>query len=84
MSGGTQAQWQENLQGLNPRDLAMNVALPEVDGRIITRAISFKALQEWHETLQTPVMAYQSVRDRLNFVAEFSKNYLHWSQTDAH
>ncbi|MFM8294798.1 MAG: cobaltochelatase subunit CobN, partial [Microcystaceae cyanobacterium] len=81
LSGGTQAQWQESLQGLNPRDLAMNVALPEVDGRIITRAISFKALQEWHETLQTPVMAYQSVRDRLDFVAELSKNYLNLSQT---
>ena len=26
-----------------PRDLAMNVALPEVDGRILTRAVSFKA-----------------------------------------
>ncbi len=81
LSGGTQEQWQESLQGLNPRDLAMNVVLPEVDGRIITRAISFKAMQQWHETLQTPVMAYQSVGDRLDFVAELSKNYLNLSQT---
>src|SRR5262249_19143706 len=26
-----------------PRDLIMNVAMPEVDGRLLTRAVSFKA-----------------------------------------
>ncbi|MEQ8961935.1 MAG: cobaltochelatase subunit CobN, partial [Coleofasciculus sp. C2-GNP5-27] len=47
-SGGTREQWQEQFQGLTPRDTAMNVALPEVDGRIITRAVSFKAVQTWN------------------------------------
>ncbi|NJL87307.1 MAG: cobaltochelatase subunit CobN, partial [Leptolyngbyaceae cyanobacterium SM1_1_3] len=44
LSGGTLERWQANPQGLSPRDIAMNVALPEVDGRIITRAISFKSV----------------------------------------
>ena len=39
-SSGTVEQW-ESMGGLSPRDVAMNVALPEVDGRIITRAVSF-------------------------------------------
>ncbi len=30
-------------QGLSARDLGMNVALPEVDGRVLSRAVSFKA-----------------------------------------
>src|SRR3546814_5409827 len=41
-SGGTAAAWQEGTSGLSARDIAMNVALPEVDGRVITRAVSFK------------------------------------------
>ena len=38
-------QWQGQTPGLTPRDIAINVALPEVDGRIISRAVSFKTLQ---------------------------------------
>jgi len=34
--------WQVSGRGLNPLDTAMNVALPEFDGRIITVPISFK------------------------------------------
>jgi cobaltochelatase CobN len=44
LSGGTEL-WEAGFQGLTPRDMAMNVALPEVDGRIITRAVSFKAVK---------------------------------------
>jgi cobaltochelatase CobN len=35
-------QWDASPRGLNPLDTAMNVALPEFDGRIITVPISFK------------------------------------------
>src|SRR5205085_4777548 len=34
--------WAANIAGLSPRDVAMNVALPEFDGRLITTAASFK------------------------------------------
>lgn len=34
--------WQRNGRGLNPLDTAMNVAIPEFDGRIISVPISFK------------------------------------------
>ncbi len=43
-SGSPRDYWQNHPQGLTPRDIAMNVALPEVDGRVITRAVSFKAV----------------------------------------
>ncbi|MEO1018372.1 MAG: cobaltochelatase subunit CobN [Pseudomonadota bacterium] len=34
--------WQESTFGLTPRDLAMHVALPEVDGRVLANIVSFK------------------------------------------
>jgi cobaltochelatase CobN len=80
-SGGTKEQWEEQFQGLTPRDTAMNVALPEVDGRIITRAVSFKAVQTWNPLLETDVVVYESVRDRINFVAELAANWVKLRQT---
>ncbi|MBD2083309.1 cobaltochelatase subunit CobN [Leptolyngbya sp. FACHB-17] len=76
LSGGTVEQWQAQLRGLSPRDTAINVALPEVDGRIISRAISFKAVQARHPELQTEVVTYQAVRDRVEFVAALTRNWV--------
>jgi cobaltochelatase CobN len=81
LSGGTVETWQSGTQGLSPRDTAMNVALPEIDGRIITRAVSFKAVQTRHETLQTDVVNYQPVRDRIEFTADLAANWIHLRQT---
>jgi cobaltochelatase CobN len=35
--------WEKNPRGLAPADLAMHVVMPELDGRILAGAISFKA-----------------------------------------
>jgi cobaltochelatase CobN len=81
LSSSTQEQWESSLQGLMPRDTAMNVALPEVDGRIITRAISFKSVQTWNEKLETNVVVYQPKRDRINFVADCAANWVNLANT---
>ncbi|YAI82286.1 MAG: cobaltochelatase subunit CobN [cyanobacterium endosymbiont of Rhopalodia sterrenbergii] len=81
LSGGTFEQWQSNYQGLNPRDVAMNVALPEVDGRIITRAVSFKSVQAWNKNLETDVVIYRPVDDRINFVADLTQNWIRLKTT---
>ena len=44
-SSMTQAQWQASERGLNPLDTAMNIALPEFDGRIVGVPVSFKDTQ---------------------------------------
>lgn len=54
----------------------MNVALPEVDGRIISRAISFKSVRTWNERLETNVVVYEPKVDRLNFVADSAANWI--------
>jgi len=41
-SGMSRGPWETSARGLNPLDTAMNVAIPEFDGRIITVPISFK------------------------------------------
>ncbi len=80
-SGGTQEQWESGFQGLSPRDMAMNVALPEVDGRIITRVVSFKTVQENHVKLETPVVMYEPLGDRIDFVADLAANWIKLRQT---
>ncbi|MFN6527452.1 cobaltochelatase subunit CobN [Nostoc sp. ChiSLP03a] len=75
LSGGSIEQRESQFQGLSPRDIGMNVALPEVDGRIITRAVSFKALQTRNPHLETDVVIYEPVSDRIEFVAKLAANW---------
>ncbi|WP_284947694.1 cobaltochelatase subunit CobN [Acidisoma cladoniae] len=41
-AGSTQAAWELSSRGLSQADLAMQVVLPESDGRLLTTAVSFK------------------------------------------
>jgi cobaltochelatase CobN len=74
-SGGNAEDWRADSQGLSPRDLAMSVVLPEVDGRIITRAFSFKGRSRRSERTQTDVVEYQVEPDRAAFVAELAARW---------
>ena len=76
LSGSGKEQWESGFNGLTPRDIAMNVALPEVDGRIITRAVSFKALKSQNSLLQTDVVNYEPVLNRINFVADLAASWV--------
>jgi cobaltochelatase CobN len=76
LSGGSLEQWESQFQGLSPRDMAMNVALPEVDGRIISRAVSFKTLEARNPHIETDVVVYEPVRDRIEFVADLANNWV--------
>jgi cobaltochelatase CobN len=68
-ASGTEESWVEGTSGLSARDIAMNVALPEVDGRILSRAVSFKAPAERDPETQTDVVIYRPRPDRVRFVA---------------
>jgi cobaltochelatase CobN len=81
LSGGTQEAWASQSLGLSPRDIAMNVALPEVDGRIITRAVSFKAAQQRSDALETDVVTYEPVPDRVAFVADLAARWAELRRT---
>ena len=80
-SSSTKEQWQDSLMGLTPRDVAMNIALPEIDGRIITRAVSFKAVQQRQAQLETDVVIYQPQRDRIDLVTKLASNWVKLATT---
>ncbi len=67
--------WRASLRGLGPADLAMHVALPEIDGRILTRAISFKAASRRDERTEFGAVEHQPVADRVDFVAELARRW---------
>ncbi len=69
-AGGGEAGWRDGTRGLSPQDLAMNVALPEVDGRVLSRAVSFKAPARFDAATECAVVAYRPVADRIAFVAD--------------
>jgi cobaltochelatase CobN len=75
LAGTSEEQWQDAAPGLGAKDLAMSVVLPELDGRIFTRAISFKADQLWHERTQCRIVTYKPVDDRIAFVAELAHGW---------
>lgn len=75
LSGASEQSWQDGLNGLSARDIAMNVALPEVDGRILSRAISFKGEAFFDEATQCPIAAYRARGDRVDFVADLTLNW---------
>jgi len=84
LSSGPVDVWEAQFQGLSPRDMAMNVALPEVDGRIITRAVSFKAVQTWNAELETDVVVYEPRCDRVAFVADLAASWVRLRLTPPH
>jgi cobaltochelatase CobN len=83
LSGGSEAAWAEGLTGLSARDIAMNVALPEVDGRILSRAVSFKGEAYFDEATECPIAAYAARGDRIDFVAQLAANWASLRHTDA-
>lgn len=75
-AGSSQEEWRDGTRGLSPRDLAMNIALPEVDGRLITRAVAFKTPARYDEATQCDVIGQEAVADRVDFVADLARGWL--------
>ena len=75
LAASTEASWEEGLNGLSARDIAMNVALPEVDGRILSRAISFKGEAFFDVATECPIATYKARGDRVTFVAALAANW---------
>ncbi len=72
LAGCAKDTWAQSPRGLSPSDLAMNVVLPELDGRLFTRAISFKAESAPDPDLQHGSVLHEPVADRIAYVAELA------------
>jgi cobaltochelatase CobN len=62
-------EWEAATGGLFPMDVAMRVALPEFDGRIVTVPFSFNEEVDDGDTLGAAISAYRTVPDRVARVA---------------
>jgi cobaltochelatase CobN len=74
-SGAGVDQWREAQRGLSASDLAMNVVLPEVDGRIVTRAISFKRALDKDDALEFAPARHEPEPSRVAFVAALAARW---------
>lgn len=74
-SSSSEEGWRDSDQGLAIRDLAMHVVLPEVDGRVLTRAVSFKEEGTRDEATQSTPVRFVPKRDRIDFVADLAANF---------
>ncbi|MCJ8052216.1 cobaltochelatase subunit CobN [Shinella curvata] len=74
-SGSSREAWEASGQGLTARDLGMNVSLPEVDGRVLSRAVSFKAAARYDERVETNIVSLDPVEDRIRFVAKLAAGW---------
>jgi cobaltochelatase CobN len=74
--------WASSARGANGADLAMNVVLPEVDGRIFTRAISFKAEASERQASEFCELRHAPEQSRVDFVADLAANWARLRRKD--
>jgi cobaltochelatase CobN len=82
-SGGNREGWEASTAGLSARDIAMNVALPEVDGRVLSRAVSFKAEARRDAATECSIVTYAPVPDRIAFTARLAAGWAKLRCTEA-
>jgi cobaltochelatase CobN len=80
-TGAPEAQWRENPRGLGAADLAMNVVLPEMDGRLMTRAIACKAEAGHCADLEFTPRVHAPLPSRVGFVADFAAAWVNLRKT---
>ncbi len=81
-SGRPEAQWAEDMQGLSAKDLAMQVVLPELDGRIGALLVGHKSEAVWHEATECPLTAYAPDAGGVVRAAELAANWVQLRQTE--
>ncbi|MBB3566527.1 cobaltochelatase subunit CobN [Rhizobium sp. BK491] len=74
-SASSKEAWEASSQGLSARDLGMNVALPEVDGRVLARAVSFKAAARYDERVEANIVASEPLEDRMRYTTRLAANW---------
>lgn len=80
LSTGSREVWEESPVGLTPLDVTMGVALPELDGRVLTLPIAFK--EERHDPLlDIPVARYVPVREQVEAVARLCARWARLRRT---
>ena len=83
LAGQSRDAWLEAPRGLSASDMAMHVTLPEMDGRILTRAIAFKADARRDAATELFVRCFEPDRERTAFVAAQALQWVTLRRTPA-
>ncbi len=75
--------WQASSIGLPPTDLTLQVALPELDGRITTRIGAFKECRSASERLASALPRLEPDRQRLDWISSLIANWIRLRRTPA-
>ena len=75
-SGMDKESWENSTNGLTSRDIAMNVALPEVDGRILARAVAFKDSAKRDPISQVNIVKYKPQPNRIDFTCKLLSSWI--------
>lgn len=84
LAGSPERGWRESARGLSPADLAMQVALPELDGRLFTTAIAFKAPVEAQSELEYERVAFRPAPDQIALAANRAAGWARLATTPRH
>jgi cobaltochelatase CobN len=82
-SSQCRARWEASSIGLAPTDLTMQVALPELDGRITTRIGAFKEVTAASAPLASALQHYRPDPERLAWIAQLCANWIALRRTPA-
>lgn len=73
---GSRKAWEGNVAGLPPAEIAMNVALPEIDGRLLGTVAGFKENDQLIPEVQFRVKRLAPDLSQIDYVAEWA---LRWA-----
>jgi cobaltochelatase CobN len=83
LPGMAEETWAGSPRGLGAADLAMQVVLPETDGRILARAVSFKGPAAVSPDLEFTPSVHVPKADRIAFVADLAAAWARLGRTPA-
>ncbi|NNM57496.1 cobaltochelatase subunit CobN, partial [Acidocella sp.] len=83
LAGSAEEGWRNSARGLSPADMAMQIVLPECDGRLSTSAISFKTPGARVEGLEFVQKLHNPVAAQIALVADRAAGWVSLAQAAA-
>jgi cobaltochelatase CobN len=68
--------WLKSLAGLSPAEIAMNIALPELDGRLFGTVIGFKEEEKWIAEIEFAIKRLKPDLSQIAYASEWVKNWI--------
>jgi cobaltochelatase CobN len=83
LAGSTQEAWRNSARGLSPADMAMQIVLPECDGRLSTSAISFKTPGARTPALEFAQTLHQPEEKQVALAADRAEGWIRLAESPA-